>query len=460
MRGTKSDSKPINANNITLLPIAVALVIGATAIPVDFRYPSIDFVSWRPNFMDVLNNLLLYMPMGVALQRKRLSFAIVPIAILTCLVEIIQLIYPNRHPSLIDMTANIVGGITGWYLANIYLSFKISPPRPLTVRAFLLVGSATGILILSVVISQPGLDTDFSNWDSSYHIAINDELTRDRPWSGTVYALGLFDRALSQSELLTLSTIFSESRRLMKPSAGIKPIFALISPSLVEQEYGRPILQPDQEKQIFDALVKRGAMTLVTWVQTHSLEQFDSARIVTFSKDQYNRNFTLGQEGGRIVFRLRTPATGPNGFDPPLRTPEVLKIGKTLFAAATYDGKISKVFLDGKLVGRLNIAAKRKMGTTLFDYDAPLVAILAGAFTATLFLSVIGSISNRPLRWILAGIGGFCGAFFIAGIGGLSALPEFETWNLLLGVCGGICVASAIHNWMYRQHNSHGQEST
>ena len=146
-----------------------------------------------------------------------------------------------------------------------------------------------------------------------------------------------------------------------------------------------------------------------------------------------------------MVFRLRTPATGPNGFDPPLRTPEVLKIGKTLFVAATYDGKISKVYLDGNLVGRLNIAAKRKIGTTLFDYDAPLVAILAGAFTSIFFLSMIGPILNRLLRWILAGIAGFCGAFSIAAMGGLSALPAFENWNLLLGIGGGICVASAIH---------------
>jgi len=446
MRDAKSESRPISAININLLPIAVALIIGATAIPVGFRYPSVDFVSWRPDFMDVLNNLLLYIPIGVALRRKRLPFAIVTIAILTCLVEIIQLIYPGRHPSLIDMTANILGGIAGWYLASLYQSLNISPPRSATVRAFLLVSSATGMFILSVVISQPGLDTDFSNWDPSYRIAINDELTRDRAWSGTVYALGLFDQALSHSQLLTLSAVFSEPSRLVKPSVGINPIFALIPPRIIEQEYGRPILQPDQEKQIFDALVKRGAMTLVAWVQTNSLEQFDSARIVTFSRDQYNRNFTLGQEGGRIVFRLRTPATGPNGFDPPLRTPEVLKIGKPLFVAATYDGKISKVYLDGKLVGRLNIAAKRKIGTTLFDYDAPLVAILAGAFTATLFLSLIGSTSNRPFRWILAGVGGFCGAFFIAAMGGLSALPELENWNLLLGVGGGLCVASAIHN--------------
>ncbi|MDH5701139.1 MAG: VanZ family protein, partial [Nitrospirota bacterium] len=262
MRDAKSESRPISAININLLPIAVALIIGATAIPVGFRYPSVDFVSWRPDFMDVLNNLLLYIPIGVALRRKRLPFAIVTIAILTCLVEIIQLIYPGRHPSLIDMTANILGGIAGWYLASLYQSLNISPPRSATVRAFLLVSSATGMFILSVVISQPGLDTDFSNWDPSYRIAINDELTRDRAWSGTVYALGLFDQALSHSQLLTLSAVFSEPSRLVKPSVGINPIFALIPPRIIEQEYGRPILQPDQEKQIFDALVKRGAMTL------------------------------------------------------------------------------------------------------------------------------------------------------------------------------------------------------
>ena len=444
MRGTKPDNSPIGASNISLLPIAVALIIGATAIPVDFRYPSINFVSWRLNFMDVFNNFLLYIPIGIALRRKRLLFAIVTMGILTCLVEMVQLIYPSRHPSLIDITANILGGIAGWYLVSIYQSLNISLPKPAIVRAFLLVSSATGLFIFSVVISQPGFDTDFSNWDPSYRITINDELTLDRPWNGTVYAFGLFDQPLSHSQLLTLSAGFSESGRLVKPSIGINPIFALIPPRIIDQEYGRPILQPDQEKQIFDALVKTGQMTLVAWVQTNSLEQFDSARIVTFSRDQFNRNFMLGQEGGRIVFRLRTPATGPNGFDPFLETPEVLKIGKTLFVAATYDGKISKVYLDGNLVGRLNIAAKRKIGTTLFDYDAPLVAILAGAFTATFFLSVIGPISNRSLRWIFAGIGGFCGAFLIAAMGGLSALPAFENWNLVLGVGGGICVASAI----------------
>lgn len=447
MSDLKPGSKTLRAIDIKLFPIALVLIISATAIPVEFRYPSIDYISWRLGFIDVLNNILLYIPLGVALRRKRLSFIILTSALLTCLVEIIQLISPERHPSLIDITANILGGIAGWHLANIYHSLNMPLPRPATVRVFLLISSVMVMFIFSVIISQPGQDADFSNWDPSYWITVNNELTRDRPWSGTVYGLWLFDRALSHSSLLTLSTAFPEPSGLGKSGIEIKPTFSLIPPRISEKEYGKPILPAAQEKQICDTLMKSGAMTLVVWFHTNSLEQFDSARIVTFSKDQYHRNFTLGQEGGRIVFRLRTPATGLNGFDPPLQTPKVLKTGESLFVAASYDGKISRVYLNGHLVGRLNIAAKRKFGTTLLDYDVPLVATLSGVSTAIFFLSLIGPMSNRLFMWVIAGASGFCGVFFIETMGGLSALPGFENWAMLLGIGGGICVASAIHKW-------------
>ncbi len=44
--------------------------------------------------------------------------------------------------------------------------------------------------------------------------------------------------------------------------------------------------------------------------------QVGPARIITFSSGTDTRNFTLGQEGDRLIFRLRTPETGPNGANP------------------------------------------------------------------------------------------------------------------------------------------------
>jgi outer membrane protein assembly factor BamB len=49
---------------------------------------------------------------------------------------------------------------------------------------------------------------------------------------------------------------------------------------------------------------------------TDDARQTGPARILTFSSDPYHRNFTLGQEGDRVVFRLRTPETGENGMNP------------------------------------------------------------------------------------------------------------------------------------------------
>jgi hypothetical protein len=43
---------------------------------------------------------------------------------------------------------------------------------------------------------------DFSNWDETYHLALANELTGDRPWVGEFHLVAIFDRALSQAEVI------------------------------------------------------------------------------------------------------------------------------------------------------------------------------------------------------------------------------------------------------------------
>ena len=446
MTETNSERKSATALNISLLPVALVLIVAATAIPIEFRNPSIDYFAWRFDGPDVFVNILLYIPIGLALRYKRLTYALTVFSIVTVTIEFMQLFYVNRSPSLWDILANILGGTVGWCLVDTYRRFFVWGPRSAAIRIALLGGSITGLIVLRIIISQPGMASDFSDWDPSYHLAIKDELTGERTWRGTLYALGLFDQSLSRAQLADFSPALLDRGLLANRSGRIKPIYTLVSPKISEQKPGRPILRSEQEKEIFNALVTSGAMTVLAWIQPDDLDQYDSARIVTLSKDHYNRNFTLGQEGGRLVFRLRTPASGPNGFDPSMLTPEILKIGQPLFVAATYDGRVSKVYLDGKLVGRLNLAAKRKFGTTLFDYDAPLAAILVGMLTAVSFITLLGSFASEPLMWLFASAAGFFGAVLLAASGGLSALPDFANWSLLLGACGGLSIALAVHN--------------
>jgi outer membrane protein assembly factor BamB len=69
-----------------------------------------------------------------------------------------------------------------------------------------------------------------------------------------------------------------------------------------------------------DALLDRcrrtSQFTIEVVVTPKNVQQFGPARIISFSSDAYRRNFTLGQDRGRFVLRLRTPATGENGMRP------------------------------------------------------------------------------------------------------------------------------------------------
>ncbi|MBM3213403.1 hypothetical protein FJZ36_00580 [Candidatus Poribacteria bacterium] len=67
---------------------------------------------------------------------------------------------------------------------------------------------------------------------------------------------------------------------------------------------------------ILDRLRATSALTLEATIMPASDRQSGPARIATFSTDSGSRNFTLGQDGARLVFRLRTPKTGTNGVSP------------------------------------------------------------------------------------------------------------------------------------------------
>lgn len=66
-----------------------------------------------------------------------------------------------------------------------------------------------------------------------------------------------------------------------------------------------------------------GSITVEAWIAPANTEQTGPARLVTYSDNPSNRNFTLGQSGDFYQFRLRTGYGGenPNGTQPYLETP-------------------------------------------------------------------------------------------------------------------------------------------
>jgi hypothetical protein len=62
-------------------------------------------------------------------------------------------------------------------------------------------------------------------------------------------------------------------------------------------------------------------ITIEAWVKPLNNTQSGPARIVTFSADSGNRNFTFGQEGDHYNQRFRTSTNAGNGNNPSLSTP-------------------------------------------------------------------------------------------------------------------------------------------
>jgi hypothetical protein len=63
------------------------------------------------------------------------------------------------------------------------------------------------------------------------------------------------------------------------------------------------------DKKIFAACQLTGELTISAWIQTSTLQQDGPARVVTFSSNIAERNFTLGQEAAEWNMRVRTTDT-------------------------------------------------------------------------------------------------------------------------------------------------------
>ncbi len=76
---------------------------------------------------------------------------------------------------------------------------------------------------------------------------------------------------------------------------------------------GGAFLANDADGEILAACKKTSQLSVEATVTPATDQQTGPARIVTFSTDVNQRDFTLGQVGDRLIVRIRTPQTGPNG---------------------------------------------------------------------------------------------------------------------------------------------------
>jgi hypothetical protein len=219
--------------------------------------------------------------------------------------------------------------------------------------------------------------------------------------------------------------------------------------------FGRPLLSRQEELTLYKELVSRNQLTLVVRIRTNNLGQSGPARIVTYSLNPLSRNFTLGQIGNTLTFRLRTPGSGLNGADPALYSGPVLSLGHSSLVAAVYDGRISRLYVDGRLEAEADLGAQRprlpRRGAHWLPGPLPIREIelggaeilLSGLFTIGIF--ALCGVPDRPLnRFLLGGLaGGAIGA--VVWIFGVSN-PGLGTRILLECVAAGCLISASVEN--------------
>jgi hypothetical protein len=205
-------------------------------------------------------------------------------------------------------------------------------------------GKAT-IYLDGALVSTTNVAGNTSNWDEGYRLALANELTKDRPWLGELYRVGIYSRSFTRREVETsysagLRKTFSGAEVLYDfregkgnivrdVSGNGKPLNLKIeNPRAVQWRRGRslavraPVLIASTApgERVSRAVKKSNAITIEAWIKPANTTQDGPARIVTVSRDPGSRNFTLGQKGGAYEVRFRTTSTSPNG-EPALSSP-------------------------------------------------------------------------------------------------------------------------------------------
>jgi hypothetical protein len=340
-----------------LLP-SIALIVAATMIPTGLRHPSLAFVEDQLNPPDVINNLILYMPLGIALSGTSLIRAFLfGLSLSTC-AELLQLGYIDRVPSFIDIAGNTCGALAGYLAAKPFLK-RADGPRSLVLHRAVAVAAIPIAILGTLAILPHHTASDFSNWDPTFRVAVGNELTQDRPWTGTVSEFAIYPFAMAPEQINELAgqAASSDTGRITGKVSPEAPIVERMHPAGSTARLG--LLSKQEELKLYDALVSRNQLTLVVLMRTSNLEQTGPARIVTYSQDEFSRNFTLAQIRNTLTFRLRTPSSGLNGANPALYSGPVLKLNRPAFVAAVYDGRFSSLYVNGKRVARADLGAKR-----------------------------------------------------------------------------------------------------
>lgn len=385
-------SKLILSRSWFLIIISILIVLTATLSPFNFSFvnnlsiqeivASFDNVSF---FQDIVNNILLFIPLGfsstVYLQKikikpiNRFFTLIISSAGLSLTVEVLQMFLPSRSPTYADIVNNTIGGIIGiacfymWHSQSfIYVlsSLEKSMRRNYVTKMTLLI---FGYILLSFLILMPWQNTtSLSNWNLTYPLLLGNEQTGDRPWQGYISEVKIADKAVSENEIprlfgnkgylniigdsLIASYQLADKKSYQDRNGQLPEFLPQGQPSNIGNGEGVALsssywLKTATPTTLLSKKIRETSQfTIITTVATSDISQTGPARIISLSSDTFHRNFTLGQQGTNLNLRIRTPITGENATDIKLSVPGIFGNTRSHYIVITYSQANLKVYVD------------------------------------------------------------------------------------------------------------------
>lgn len=349
----------------------------------EYNLEKLFFYLFHFRFLDVLGNIIMFLPLGIIFRRifpviteksKVRQFWTVCIlaTLLSVTIEGGQL-FLRRSTSALDVFFNGTGTVIGFFgttscgwLTRILHYVKNMWKNKRVKLIFL---SLYGLFI-GFVILNPLRFNQLNTWKGRYPLLLGNEGKGERPWEGELSRVAIYDRALKPLEIRsdynndmgnitisdpivyydfkdTTSSIAHDLSKFDKP-INLAGEGVIRSQGKVRFSNNHFLQSVESGRKIVDFVKRSNQFSVILWMRPDNLVQTGPARIVSLSKDADSRNFTLGQQGRSLHFRVRTSLAGTNGSLIHLRTEKVFHDTSWHHVAATFKHGVERIFVNGK----------------------------------------------------------------------------------------------------------------
>ncbi|ACL24458.1 VanZ family protein [Chloroflexus aggregans] len=369
-----------------LLPVLVG-IFSLTLYPFDFSDP------WPPqpwyvlgfgfsHGVDMLQNVILFVPLGVALswvlagfgmgRRGQIGGVFIVAAVVAFGIECAQLLVPGRTAALLDVLANAGGAaLGGWVLAPLAMPVvdQITRTGLSIVQRVPAIVAVGGMVVWLVSAGWAQLHWQRAtlpvNWSERYTFQIGAASDGRRFWPGYVGFVALYDRAFDQADaqaVLTPDNAFARAPLLAYDFTHYPPVQAgpLVRPLVVQGKptfttegvgvgYQRWLASTEPLSGVAGAVARSRAFTLVAQVAPHEPTRATEGLMINYGRQIDAHNISLIQAGSDLLVRMRLPFTRPVDDRPPLRFADVFHDAQPRVVAFSYDGVVARLFVDGQL---------------------------------------------------------------------------------------------------------------